>query len=271
MLADPTQIYSTTAGPSTEHHFQINPDLITGMTINPAAPPLGSTFTATLTNNPSPTYFPISTTWSYSVSYGGFTSPTVNVAGSLLSSSLFASVPGTYTITAVTTYQTTNPTDSPPPPTTTTTTVTIPIPNTVTKGGAVGTPAPPNSAIQIVDTVYAGGVQVGSMAAGMVQENILPFTWWDGTPGGGGGWGPAAPSFQFSFWGGQIHDQFMFSPPLGVWAGIPVGTTLCSFTQELQYVWSMSTTTAGDQTFTVPLTTLSWTWTKVDANDWEAN
>jgi hypothetical protein len=75
---------------------------------------------------------------------------------------------------------------------------------------------------------------------------------------------------QFNFTNGQINDPFMFSEPPAAWSGIPVGP-LGTFTQELQYDWIMSTTAGTNHAFSVPLTTLTWTWTKVDANDWDAN
>ena len=55
-----------------------------------------------------------------------------------------------------------------------------------------------------------------------------------------------------------------------VWATIPLGE-ICSFTQQLQVVWSMPTTQSGGaQNFTVSLPSLDWVWSKVDATHWEA-
>ena len=59
--------------------------------------------------------------------------------------------------------------------------------------------------------------------------------------------------------------------PVATWQAIPVGATLITYTQQLQFYWEMSTPT-GQQSFTVrPQNSLTWTWTKVGTWTWTAN
>lgn len=137
-----------------------------------------------------------STSWTYTISYGGFTSPTINLAGSVTTAVLpAATVPGTYTFTAVTSYVSYNPSAAPPPPTTMTGSFTIAPPDTAAKGGAINTPTMVGTAAQISDPLYAAGQPIGSNVAGTVQNHIPTFTYYDGTQGGtGSNWYPAVTS-----------------------------------------------------------------------------
>lgn len=252
----------------------ISPMLVTGMSFNPGAPApvLGGTITAALTyptTGPPLSYVLASTTWTYDISYGGFTSPTVNLAGSVTTATLSASVPGLYTFTSVTSYVSYNPTAAPPPPTTMTGFVNIAPPDTAIKGGAVNTPTTINTAAQMSDPVYAAGQPIGSMVAGLMQENILAFTYFDGAQSGGNGWYPSAPSAQFQLLQGKIKDQQAYFAGSS-WNTLANGGTICNFTQQLRFQWNMSTTAGTNQTFTVYLNSLTWTWVKDSATEWHA-
>ena len=242
----------------------------TGVTFSLSPPKLGTQFQADLTYISSPNYSIASTGWTEVISYGGFTTPPVGLSDGYMSTQVVSSVPGVYVITAVTTYTSSNPSVGPPGQTTVSGTITIPAPDGVTKGGGVGGQAPVDTAIQMTDPVTAGGQPIGPDFIGNIQEDILPFIWWDGTDGGDSGWGPPAPSPQFNFRNGQINDQFQFFADPATWASIPVGSVLCTFTQNLRFYWTM-TTTAGDQPFYAPLPSLTWTWTKVSATAWEVD
>jgi hypothetical protein len=243
------------------------------MSFSPSPTPLGVIFTADLHLPPAGTYYPSSTEWTQTITYDGATTPpTVITSAGLLSATLVSAVPGTYDIEATTTYMTSNPTVAPPPPSTVTGTVTIPAPDTVTKGGGVGTPIPPGMAALMVDPVAAGGMPIGNLFLAPVQEDIPTFTWWNGTVAGTGGWVLDAPSVQFFFGESAIHDQFMIPPTTPAdWAAIPIGTVLATVTQELRFCWTMSTDGGTNVPCVVNLPPLTWTLTKCDANDWEAN
>lgn len=165
-----------------------------------------------------------------------------------------------------------NPTASPPPPTTMTSSVTIAPPSVAVKGGAINTPTTLNTAVQMIDAVYAGGQPIGSMVAGRVQENIPTFIYYDGTQGGTGGtWYPDVPSAQFNFTQGKIYDQFAYGySSQQAWNALPNGGTICNWTQQLHYQWTMTTAAMTNITFTVNLNTLTWTWVKVSATQWMA-
>ena len=177
------------------------------------------------------------------------------------------------TVQATTSYSSSNPTVAPPGPTTVSNTVTVPAPSSVAKGGGVGAPMVAGEAIWVTDPVTAGGRAIGSFFAGQVQENIAAVTSVSGlTFEGTGGWWPALGDGQATFFlsglDSNLHDRFLYDDP--DWATIPAGELL-SFTQGLQVTWAMPTAGGGSQVFTASLGSLSWKWSKVDADHWEVD
>ncbi len=257
-------------------------DSVTGMTLTPSSPIIGTEFSATLTvNNVGATWYPASTTWTYTVSYGGMTTAPASVAGQtqVLSATIQDPTPGTYTVTAVTSYASTNYSVAPPDPTTTTATVAIASPTIVAKKGGRYAPAGFQSFITVTDTVSSSAGRVGPYIAGQVQENILQYNGYDKTiyPGTNG-WYPQLGGSSASFYlaNGLLNDQmgsaiqFNYAPAL--WNAIPIGTAFITYTQDLQYTWVMSGYLGGtfqDKVFSVPLGSLSWSWVKVSATTWE--
>jgi hypothetical protein len=159
----------------------------------------------------------------------------------------------------------------PPSPTLVSGSITIPAPDTVEKDGGVLKPVDYGTASQITDLVTAGGLNIGPAFLGIIQENIAQATMVGGAQLRGGGWGPAAPSPQFNFSNGVINDQFMYvsggNPP---WNQIPVGAVLVTFTQQLRFAWTMSTTLGTNETFYATLNSLTWTWEKNTSTTWVA-
>jgi hypothetical protein len=267
------------------------PLLVTGMTLTPAAPVVGGNITANLSNNTTgATYSATSTVWTMTIAYttGGstYTTPALSIgAGSVLNTTLTASVPGTYTVTAVTSYTSFNPTVAPPSPTTTTATATVAAPNGVVKGGAINQPTNYPMAVQLVDQVQAGGNNVGSMMVGLAQEDIPGYSFNGGPPiEGTGGWYPGdedGPSVQFNLTAGKIYDQVgPVSMTAAYWASLPIQpppapgappvTPAVTWTQNLQILWNMTSTnsTTGvsdDYPFTASLGSLNWSLYKINA------
>jgi hypothetical protein len=255
------------------------------MTINPAAPALGSSFVCTLTNpNGSGPFVAISTSWTVTVSYKGDTTPPTVVVGAIWNASVIASIPGDYAIEATTTWMSSNFTIAPPAPTVTNGQVTIPPPSRISKDvndWSGSTTAPPLSAITVLDQIFAGDQPLGGSFAGWIEEYIPAYTFYDGSIGSGtGGWW-ASGSYSFMRSGSYLYDQQMFSgstaPPTPTfWPAIPVGQVICTWTQEFQAHWWMpvaatATTPAGNAFETATINSLSWTWSKVDANNWTTN
>ena len=256
-------------GPPRAGWVRIPPPLADGVSFN-GPPRLGWIMEADLDYTTRPGVYPVGTTWTETVTYQSSTSTPTQLSGGVYSCDFTTWVPGTYTLTAVTTYQLANPTaGSPPAPTTADGSIFIPAPDTVVKGTAQ--PAGPNSAVIITDSVLAGGEPVGPYFAALAEENIPTFTWWNGTVQSSGGWGPSVPNMQFNWASGRLSDQFALPSGLspGNWGGIPIGTVLCTFTQQTGFEWGM-TTPSGNDTFFALTTTLSWTWTKINANQWQA-
>jgi hypothetical protein len=245
-------------------------DVQSTMTFNPKAPVLGTTFQANLTFQGGGTYWPVSTQWSWTISYNGFTTAPGG-SGATLQAVIIAQIPGTYDITAVTTFMSTNPTACPPPQTTTGE-VKISAADTATKGGQVRVPVANGTFAQIQDTITAVGDPIGGSAVGMMQYNVPAFKDWNGkqNPGTNGQWLPTAPSAQFYVQGGVLYDQQLCNIAAADWNGIPVGGYLRDWSQELRWVWSMTDAQGVNHTFTAELNTLSWSWTKVSATRWES-
>jgi hypothetical protein len=248
-------------------------DVTLAMTFNPTAPLLGFTFQASLSGNVNGPFTAMSTTWTDTVTYGGFTSPPASLPGAIWNVSITATIPGTYTVTAVTTWMSTNPTVLPPAPTPTTARVTVPVPSAVVKFSGMGTEVPPGTIITVADDIFAGGQPMGGSFAGYLQEFVPPSTYFDGSmdAGTGGWWQTGSGSFYLA--GGTLYDQQMYpgtTPGGTTWADTPVGT-ICTWSQQLQAVWYMPTTVGTNARFSVNLTTLSWTWSKVNATQWTTN
>ncbi len=252
----------------------IHQDIITGMTLSSTTPALGSPIGATLTSTiKDPTNLPLATTWTVSISYGGFTSVPFTVAGAPTSFSTNAAVPGTYTITAVTTYMSTNPTVGPHAPTTVSATATVAVPTTATKATGMGTPTSWIAGLQVTDTIGTPNGPLGMSVGGEFEENIAPGVGAGGVEYGGtdGEWFPNSYGMSWYIQGSTLFDTMgLPGMPVATWQAIPVGATLITYTQQLQFYWEMSTPT-GQQSFTAPLNSLTWTWTKVGTWTWTAN
>ena len=245
--------------------------VVTGkVTFTLKPPQLGQLFQADLKYISSPNYNIAGTTWSQITTYKGFTTGPVPLTGSRLTADMVSDVPGSYKVTAITTYVSVNPSVPPPAATTVTGQIVIPAPTVAIKKTGQGQPTALNGSRQMTYSVTAGGEPVGQYFIGHIQENILPFKYWDGTPGGGHGWQPTNPSQQFNFNNSTINDQFAYSLNESEWEGLPVGTVIATFTQELRFTWMMSTP-AMNQPESERITTFTWTWIKVDDLSWEAN
>jgi hypothetical protein len=224
-----------------------------------------------LSYNPNGPYTPISTAWTVQVAYGGSNSPVYAVSGGApLNASIDAKYPGTYTVTAVASYMSTNPTVNPPGRQTTTGTLSVPAPSGVAKDGPLGVRTNFMTSIWITDPVTALGLPIGPTFVGWSQENIPPINFPNGyVASGTNGWWPQngpEPSFYVTS-SSTISDQFSMDE--AELPNFPVGV-LCTFTQRLQMAWEMPTEGGGYATFTVPLGSLTWTWSKVDASNWES-
>jgi hypothetical protein len=244
-----------------------------GMTFAPLPPALGGTFVATLSTPPPGPYIALSTSWTETVSFRGVTTPVLNLVGSVFSATVNVSIPGNYVVTAVTSFMSTNWTTPGPAPAATTASVNVLPPDVVVKAGGMGTPAAPMTAIQVTDQVSAGGQPLGGMFAGWIEEYVPAYTFFDGSigPGTGGWWGTGSAGFMRS--GPNLYDQQLFNGATAggtTWDAIPVGT-ICTWTQELQASWIMPSDAGLNVPFSVPLTTLSWTWSKTDALHWTTN
>jgi len=239
----------------------------TGINFPVQAPVLGRMFSADRVAITSPAKV-ISTSWTEQIVFRSYLTPIMNLPNGPLSTTLVSTIPGTYTVTATSSYQSSNPTVGPPPTTTVSNTITIPAPDAVTKGGGVGVPTRADTIRMMTDPVTAGGQPIEGYFIGQIQESIVPFLWWDGTGGGSATWGPSALSPTFYFAQSNVNDGFMEAANTAFTAA-PPGQVLCSFTQEFRFVFTM-TTTAGDVSVTIPLNSLSWSWVKTDTTHWEA-
>jgi hypothetical protein len=267
---------STASGGSNEK-LQVSPMVVSGMTINDSPPPvIGGPISVSLTEGAPYYYMPSSTSWTVTVSYDGFSTAPTNISGSVDGTTYTAIVPGTCTFTAVTTYSA-SPGEPPYGPTSATASVNIAPPDTAVKGGAINTPTSLNTGAQIVDPLYvggAGGQKVGSMIAASVQENVA-ITWADGTKRTSAGWIPAAPpSYQFYLSQEAINDvQWLTAAPgyeQALWNSLANGATVSTWTQQLRLQWTMTDSSGVNHVFTTQLNTLTWTWVKVSATQWQA-
>jgi hypothetical protein len=249
------------------------------MTISPASPNLGQPFDATLGTKTYPNAGVKATTWTYTISYGGYTTPSKEGNAGYLSSSFIASIPGIYTIRADTSYTSTNPAVPPPPDTISTAKVNVPVPTTAAKTlTGASSPVTFGSTLQVVDTISTGLGPVGPWTTVTMQEDIPQVHWWNGTvTAGTNGWVPAAPNPGFELMQGKLYDaigptQFGLTP--AEWNSAPIGY-LGSFTQQLRAVWTMSgSKTPGgpitNEQFCVTLNSLTWTFSKVSSMQWRA-
>jgi len=246
--------------------------VVTGSVMFSLKPPqLGQLFQANLNYISSPTYNIAGTTWYQIVTYKGDTTSPVELTGSRLTAQMVSDIPGTYKVFADTTYTSTNPSVAPPAETEVTGQITIPAPTIAVKKGGMKQPTYINGVRQMTYTVTAGGLPVGQYFIGHIQENIAKFTFPDGSQGGGKGWQPPSPSQQFNFNNSTINDQFSLKVNQSTWNSIPVGTVICTFTQELRFTWIMGTDQLDDVPETAYLNTFNWTWTKDGPTTWEAN
>ncbi len=244
-------------------------DIVVSMSPSTTTPALGGTLRFTLTTTPAPNFVITGTTWTYTVTYNGFTSATLTPQSpGLLNATVYLSVPGMYTVTAVTTYMDSNPSGPRHSPTTVTSLVDVPPPSAITKDGGIDTPIAWTAADLLTDDIATPNGPLGSFAAGLFQENLTNvFTTISITFAQG--WGPSVYGLSWNVTAPHLYDSVgVPGMTAAQWAAIPVGTAYVAYTQELQYTWEMSTN-QGQESFTVGLPALNWMWTKVDATHWE--
>ena len=256
----------------------VQPDSsVTNMVLNTSHPLLGTAVLATLITDTIGPFYPVSTTWTYTIECGGLiTRPTTIPGSTLTSANLYLPVPGTYTIQAETTYQSTNPSAPPRQPTTVVGTAEVCAPTSAQKGGGVREPAGWTTLIEMTDPISSTDGGLGPYINGYIQENIDSGTDYAGKPfpGTNGDWFPDGyPASTFMLQNGELHDQFGPGYTEAEWNAIPVSTTFISFTQGLRYVWSLTGYDALGQphswTFYSDLNSLDWSWVKVSATEWE--
>ncbi|MGC8639681.1 MAG: hypothetical protein ACP5XB_07350, partial [Isosphaeraceae bacterium] len=248
-------------------------DIVTGITSSPASPVLGAAANFTLTTTPAPQFPIASTAWSFTITYGGVTSLDQNPNMSTNTTALvYLPLPGEYTVTAVTTYSSTNPSVAPPGPTTEVAYVNVSPPDHVAKWNIPG-PAGYQTAEQVTDIVTSSGSQVGPYMGGLIQENIAHYDYYTGgiqLPGTGG-WYPQTGGYT-NTWrvtSGMLYDtEALVGQTQAGWNAIPVGTAFITYTQQLQYAWTM-TAADGQHDFTVSLPSLNWSWVKVSTTQWQ--
>jgi hypothetical protein len=245
---------------------------------NMTPPRLGVKAAAHLEYTPKANYSPASTRWSYTITYGGLTTAPVGpIDQRTFDAEISAIVPGHYVVTAVTSYKRVGQNLNPPEPTTANGEFDVPVPDGVKPTeGWIGKPLGLNVAASIEDQITAGGRALGENAIGMVQELIPQFTFWNGSthPGTREAWFPSAPGLGFHFVqpDSTLADLHMFRIAPANWAKIPVGQEICTFKQKIRFSWTMKGTKKGrsaEETFHVPLGTLTWTWKKVDPDHWQ--
>ena len=240
-------------------------------------PRLGTRQAVQLIESAEPGLYTVATTWSYQTAYGGFTSPThqiesPDVAGAVIP----AVIPGTLTVFAVVSYQTSYPNGNPVQPNTVFASIYLNPPDTVTKGGAIGVPIALGSTAQLSLAVTAAGQPIGQYANGSVLELLSEIDYTnDNKVAADPDFGPLDPSesFYFNPRTSTIIDQQMPIANGDAWNDFADGKSVLKqpFTQQLEYVWSMSTTLQTNQPFSVCLTTLSWNWSRIDATHWRVD
>ncbi len=148
-------------------------DIVVNIAANTNSPVLGGTINLSLTTTPAPNFVITGTMWTYNVTYSGVTSAYLTPQSpGLLNATVYLSVPGTYTVTAVTTYRDSNPSGPSHAPTKVTTTFTVPPPSAIAKDGGVNTPIPIGALDQLVDDINTPNGPLGSFAPGLFQENL---------------------------------------------------------------------------------------------------
>jgi hypothetical protein len=193
--------------------------------------------------------------------------------GTTLSATVFASVPGTYKIVAVTSYTSSNPSAPPPPPKTTSGTFSIAPPSGIPPVAGMGLGTSLGSTVLIQSQVTAGQGQIGPYVAATIQENIPIFYFTNGmTEPGTGGWypGPAgpsgSPSVQFYLTNGILNDVVGIGGTTGnaAFFATAIGSPVCTYTQQLQYTYQISDA-SGNHAVVVPLPSLNFTITRATA------
>ncbi len=206
------------------------------------------------------------TAWAYNVAVPGLCgSSWFNLAGSASGTTLTIPVAGNYTVTCLA---------SPPAmgggvPVQVSVTFGVPAPTSLRGLSGTNVPTFPNSAVLALSLVMQSASQPsGPMLAAMVQENLYNFVWYGGATGGAGGWVPASPSANFYLAGGKVYDWMSFLTVGPVWAAIPVGTVLVSWSQDVRLVWSFMCADGTPQSVIAPLGTYNWSMVKTDASHW---
>jgi hypothetical protein len=232
---------------------------------------LGVSGSADLIYTLSSDYGIVSTQWTESILFQGSTSQKLSLSGSPLSTSFESTIPGTYVITAYTTYQATHQGVAPLAPTAVSGSITIPTPDHVNTESGLGEPASPNSAIQISDYVSAGGFNIGPFFSGLAQENISTITYYTGVTVTSTVWDPNSPTQNFYFAAGNstIEDRMFLGGSIPAWNSIPVGTTICDFTQQLRFQINFLDSSNTLVTKKVSLGSLYFSWVKNSATTWE--
>ncbi|AMV36548.1 hypothetical protein [Planctomyces sp. SH-PL62] len=267
--------------PPVERDFGVQPmQWVSGITLSSATPTLGQGLSATLSVDNFGGFMIASTTWTYTISYGGYTSlSSTPPMKTNTSATVYLPVPGIYEIKAVTTYTSTNPSAPPPPPTTKTATATVLPPTTATPFAGFDTPIFLGSSTEVMSDVTSSTGKIGVYATGMIQERIPFFI--DANGGiqefNPDWFPPNDPTTSFRLSNGVLFDQvaagYTHLGGVGVdWNTIPIGGTFVTYGQELRYKWKLTALVGGNATpvdFDVPLDTLSWKMVKTSAFHWE--
>jgi hypothetical protein len=191
-----------------------------------------------------------------------------------------ASVPGTYTIVAVTSYYSINPSAPAPANTTVQGIFDVPPPTSVTPYAGTGVNVDLGSTVLIQSSVSTALGELGPYAVGTMQENISAFNFSNGvTDPGTGGWypGPAgpsgSPSVQFNLTDGTLNDAVGIGAAAGngAFAATAVGSTIDTYTQQLRYSYMITDASTGEHEVVIPLPSLSFTLTKTGANTYSVN
>ena len=216
--------------------------VVTGaMTISPAAPNDGTSFTCTLTtNNNNPMITISGTVWQYTIlATDGTTTVQTPWAtqqlGDATTCGVTALIPGVYTIQATTTYASNNPMVQPPPPTVSTGQVTIPPPSLDTSlVPPTGYVAPLGSTTVCTASVSSSLGEIGQYAVGTMQELIPGFipVWAPGQGLNSIGWFPPT-----------IYDTV--APRTINYSTTPVGGIFDSWLQQLRVVVPVSGFSGG--------------------------
>ena len=197
------------------------------MTITPSPCNYGSSFVCTLSTAPNPTCNIAGTVWTYIINTSDGTTtvltPSLTLTATGLTAAINATVPGTYTVTAVTSYTSTNPNSPPGTHHHRVKPVTVPPPTLdASLVPAAGLSATAGSTAMASDSVSTSLGQVNSLAVGTPQELIPGFI-----PGF-----PPGQINSFSWSNGVIYDQV--APRLAGFTAAGVGDVFDSWLQQLR-------------------------------------